>query len=83
MLQRASVDEAYLDITEQVNKRLERNAEEISLDNLPNSFVVGFETKDFVENLKRNELAESDLKLAVGGMITEEIRAEVFKQTGK
>lgn len=82
-MQRASVDEAYLDITEQVNQRLARISDEISLDKLPNTFVVGFEMKDFLENLKRNELDESDLKLAVGGIITEEIRAKVYEQTGK
>lgn len=49
-----------------------------------NTFVVGYETANFIENLHQNtDLMECDVKLAMGAVITEEIRAEVFKQTGK
>lgn len=83
LLQRASVDEAYLDITEMVEKRIERGIDELTLDNLSNTFVVGRELEDFIHNaISNKEFSMADLKLAVGGLITEEIRAEVFKTTG-
>lgn len=83
LLERASVDEAYLDITKEVEKRLEQGLDQISIEKLSNTFVVGCDIKEFIKNLKENcEISESNIKLAIGGIITEEIRAEVFKQTG-
>ncbi|XP_044269344.1 DNApol-eta [Tribolium madens] len=83
LLERASVDEAYLDITEIVEKRIEKGLDELTLSNLSNTFVVGCELEDFVHNAITNkEYSIHNLKLAVGGLVTEEIRHEVFKVTG-
>ncbi|KAK9881571.1 hypothetical protein WA026_016446 [Henosepilachna vigintioctopunctata] len=85
VLERASIDEAYLDLTEAVNKELEKGMPVISLADLRNTFVVGSETTDFLSNIYQNQnsgLCDDDLKLAVGGVIVEKIRAAVFEKTG-
>lgn len=83
-LERASVDEAYLDITGVVEKRIQENNCEITIDKLLNTFVVGNSTADYAENVTRHkQYDEANFKLALGGVIAEEIRAEVFKVTGK
>nr|XP_023026561.1 DNA polymerase eta-like [Leptinotarsa decemlineata] len=83
LLERASVDEAYLDITEEVNKRLTKYIEQISLDKLPNTHVVGYVVKDFLDNIMNSrEFSESNYKLAMGALIAEEIRRDVFEKTG-
>lgn len=83
LLERASVDEAYLDITESVEKRILSQTKKITEDHLKNTFVVGSTTSDFLYNLYDNEdLNTSDLKLAVGGVVAELLREEVYKETG-
>lgn len=81
-LERASVDEAYLDITEIVNNRL-ISCCDISVNNLKNTFVVGSTLEDFVTNINCNMIMkENDLRLAIGGIIAEEIREKIFQVTG-
>lgn len=82
LLERASVDEAYLDITDSVNARLEMC---IKPEQLQNTHVVGFDSvADFLNEINCDRyLNDSNVKLAVGGVITEEIRAAVYSQTGK
>ncbi|CAG9767690.1 unnamed protein product [Ceutorhynchus assimilis] len=83
LLERASVDEAYLDITDLVEKRIQDQNDQINVDSLPNTYIVGSSIEDFVENVTQNKaFDETNLKLALGGVICEEIRAEVFKITG-
>lgn len=83
LLERASVDEAYLDVTEAVEKRIFHLTKPVSLESLKNTFVVGCSTEDFLHNLQENEdLNLADLKLAVGAVIAELLRAEVYKKTG-
>ncbi|XP_023026507.1 DNA polymerase eta [Leptinotarsa decemlineata] len=80
-LERASIDEAYLDITELVDRR-KNDAESsgyLSIDRMKNTFVVGYDTQNFLENM---ELSESNFRLALGGVIVEEIREKVFIETG-
>ncbi|XP_065161729.1 DNA polymerase eta isoform X1 [Atheta coriaria] len=81
LLERASVDEAYLDITDSVNARLEMC---IKPEQLQNTHVVGFDSvADFLNEINCDRyLNDSNVKLAVGGVITEEIRAAVYSQTG-
>ena len=46
-VERASVDEAYIDLTEEVQKRMATlNSQKVSSDQLPNTFVVGYEPED-------------------------------------
>lgn len=84
LLERASVDEAYLDITQEVNRKIEANCKQIPMDKMRNTHVVGQETSDFLINSYTDrEYCESNYKLAVGGLIAEEIRAAVFQKTGQ
>lgn len=77
------MDEAYLDITEDVEKRISHQTKRITEDHVKNTFVVGSTTADFLYNVYDDEdLNVSDLKLAVGGVIAELLRAEVYKETG-
>lgn len=83
LLERASVDEAYLDLTDSVNKRMASILDKITIDSLNNTYVVGCETKDFLHNVYNNELQnESNLKLIIGGTIVEDIRKAVYEKTG-
>lgn len=78
------MDEAYLDITDSVNKRMASMTDKLTIDSLSNTYVVGCETKDFLHNVYTNELQnESNLKLVIGGAIVEGIRIAVYEKTGK
>lgn len=83
LLERASVDEAYLDITESVEKRIVHLTKRITEEHLKNTYVVGSTINDFLHNVYEDEdLNISDLKLAIGGVVAELLRAEVYKETG-
>lgn len=96
-VERASVDEAYLDITKAVEERMSSMGKvKITPKQLPNTFVIGFSNVDsndedsrsdglsmWLSNLDETELSDpADERLAVGGVIVEEMRAAVFEQTG-
>ncbi|KAB0792064.1 hypothetical protein PPYR_14025 [Photinus pyralis] len=83
LLERASVDEAYLDITDAVAVRSNFAKSEIQLSQVINTHVVGCETLEFLYSLYNFGLCdEANLKLAYGAVIAEEIRAAVFRETG-
>lgn len=83
MLQRASVDEAYLDITEAVEKKLEEINRKVTKQDLQSTYVVGCETEDFIDSVYSYDFNnEHNLRLLVGGVIVEEIRAAVYEETG-
>ena len=47
VVERASIDEAYVDMTQEVNFRLAAmETAAITADQLPNTFVVGWESED-------------------------------------
>jgi len=82
-VERASIDEAYIDLTELVNARI-TESKIIDVKDLPNTFVVGYEddSKTWLNEIYDNvELRTENVRLAVGAAIIEEMRAEVFKQT--
>ena len=55
-VERASIDEAYIDLTEEVDKRIGAlEVEEISTELLSNTHVIGFEPKEEVEQGKRSK----------------------------
>lgn len=84
LLQRASVDEAYLDITEAVENKLQAMGRKATKQDLLTTYVVGSDTEDFIENVYNNDFNnEHNLKLLIGGVITETIRAAVYETTGK
>ncbi|KAK0168557.1 hypothetical protein PV327_002343 [Microctonus hyperodae] len=96
VVERASVDEAYLDITDLVEKKLEKMSD-TSLDEIKNglssSFVVGHCDNDSNDEEKRREgidrwvdEAFDDIgdiqsrKLAIAGIIVEEFREAIYSQ---
>ena len=83
-VERASIDEAYLDLSALVDSRLARG-ETVSVDQLPNTWLGG-EPGHSRETLEAwcEQAAEEesdDMRLAVGAKIMEEVRAEVFRRT--
>ncbi|KAK1131495.1 hypothetical protein K0M31_017778 [Melipona bicolor] len=97
IIERASVDEAYLDITDLVSKRMFTNpiSSKHLIKQLSNTFIVGYSkdgkndeeersngTRTWIMNIFK-DLADIDAqKLAIAGIIVEEIRADIFDKTG-
>ncbi|XP_045491464.1 DNApol-eta [Colias croceus] len=90
LLERASIDEAYLDITAPVQERLKTlNINTITSGMMPNTFALGYQSiHDFVSDVHNygGECMEFDMehasRLLVGAVIVSEIRAAVFEETG-
>ncbi|RZF34267.1 hypothetical protein LSTR_LSTR010241 [Laodelphax striatellus] len=94
-VERASIDEAYLDLTEEVNALLLKD-QFVSEFQLANTFIVGYSQQNNNEECERSEgvcrwlsdLRNGELddvaskKLAFGARIVEEIRASVYEKTG-
>ncbi|XP_013420442.1 DNA polymerase eta [Lingula anatina] len=98
-VERASIDEAYLDLTAEVEERLnEIGNTRILASQLQNTYVVGWEGEDSQKTQDGLDLREQgvkdwlstcydavsdqDVRLAVGAVIAEEMRAAVYKETG-
>ena len=84
-MERASIDEAYLDLTKLVEKRLASGAR-VSPDQLPNTWLGGVKAEDREQTMVNwcqdaRDGDGDDLRLAVGAVIMEEVRAEVFRRT--
>ena len=75
-VERASVDEAYVDVTREVDAILSKNAK-----NLKNLITAGMEASGFVRSL-RPEASVSDARLALGAEACRRARAAVFAKTG-
>ncbi|KAK9881574.1 hypothetical protein WA026_016448 [Henosepilachna vigintioctopunctata] len=86
VIERASVDEAYLDLTDSVKAELAKGISNVPLEKLNTTHVVGCSTSDFISNITLNQdtdgFCEDDLLLAVGGVIVERIREAVLERTG-
>ncbi|CAA9996650.1 unnamed protein product [Nesidiocoris tenuis] len=95
-VQRASIDEAYLDLTSVVDKRIAEFEKRIPVSKVPNTFVVGYSKESSNDEAERFEGTSSWLKdiyssgledvnvrkLAVGAVIVEEMRQAIFEKTG-
>ena len=90
ILERASIDEAYLDISDVVDEELQRlisKGEHVTGSDVENTFVVGYKSEDKDTNswirlvYKESSLNVDDLRLLVGAKIIENIRAEILKDT--
>ena len=81
VVERASIDEAYIDITKVVEERM-TTLSKVDMEMMPNTFVVGFkeEKKRWLERCY-DEGRSDDIRLAVGGVIVEEMRKAVFDKT--
>ena len=75
-VERASVDEAYVDVTREVDAILSKNSK-----NLKNLITAGMEASGFVRSL-RPEASVSDARLALGAEACRRARAAVFAKTG-
>lgn len=101
VIERASIDEAYIDLTNAVQERLEKlQGQPISADSLPSTYIEGLPrgptTEDAPEkedirkqgllqwlgSLERDDPTSPDLRLTVGAVIVEEMRAAIERKTG-
>ncbi|KAK3930933.1 DNA polymerase eta [Frankliniella fusca] len=90
-IQVASIDESYMDITEAVEERmLQMSDDGFSMDKLPSTFVIGYtedKSNDEVQRVEgltkwlENISDPRCLRLAVGAMLAEEMRAAVYERT--
>ncbi|CAL1270242.1 unnamed protein product [Larinioides sclopetarius] len=88
-VERASIDEAYLDLTEVINARMENDIR-VTADQIPNTFVIGWEDKDnergalesWLQMIYEEDHLYHDRMLAIAAVIVEEMRAAVLKETG-
>ncbi|CAL8122536.1 unnamed protein product [Orchesella dallaii] len=93
-VERASIDEAYIDLTEAVENRLSEissNSEldlasylpPLNMDCLVGSFVLGYDsTETWLESLRESEIPQlDDIKLAIGAEIVGKMREAVYKKT--
>ncbi|KAL6437938.1 hypothetical protein ACFW04_004324 [Cataglyphis niger] len=96
VIERASVDEAYLDITDIVDKRFTTTnvSPKELISSLANTYIVGYSEINKNDEEERSEglltwISDSfkelhdtqAQKLAVAGVIVEEIRASIYKET--
>eukprot|EP00079_Xenopus_tropicalis_P013540 XP_002942198.3 PREDICTED: DNA polymerase eta [Xenopus tropicalis] len=100
VVERASIDEAYIDLTDSVQKRLrEMGVAPIPGELLKTTYVQGYPQcepdcdtlskeelrqrglEQWLESLPIGDPRSPDLKLAVGAIIVEEMRAAVEKET--
>ncbi|KAI5635479.1 impB/mucB/samB family domain-containing protein [Phthorimaea operculella] len=90
LLERASIDEAYLDITAPVQERLKTlNTNTINTDMMPNTYALGYNTiEEFISDVQCCSSDSIDFdyehakRLLVGAVIVSEIRAAVYEDTG-
>ncbi|KAG7306957.1 hypothetical protein JYU34_007081 [Plutella xylostella] len=90
LLERASIDEAYLDITAPVLDRLKTaDISSVTSDTMPNTFALGYDNLDqFISDVHNYGSDSIDFDhdnakmLLVGAAIVSEIRAAVYAETG-
>ena len=89
VVERASIDEAYIDISCLVEAELEDISQDVKVEvrELPSTFVVGYDNPDkdlqyWINHVHNESNFNIDhLRLLVGAKIVEKMRAEIFKQT--
>lgn len=82
-IERASIDEYYIDVTDLVSKRLKDSFQRVTIAQMPDTHVVGSATRYFLDNLEEyNEFTEANCRLAIGGLIAQEMRAAILQETG-
>lgn len=101
VIERASIDEAYIDLTNAVQERLEKlQGQPVSADLLPSTYIEGLPRGPAVEDtvekedirkqgllqwlgsLEKDDPTSPDLRLTVGAVIVEEMRAAIERKTG-
>ncbi|GAB6024618.1 hypothetical protein CHUAL_009760 [Chamberlinius hualienensis] len=97
IVERASVDEAYFDLTDDVKEiKLNLQSEPLSIDQLNNTYVVDWEDDDGEQSIEGDKESvrkhgitkllnlddDQTINLLIGARIVERMRAEIFKKTG-
>lgn len=101
VIERASIDEAYIDLTSAVQERLQKlQGQPISADLLPSTYIEGLPRGPTIEetiqkedirkqgllqwlgSLQSDDSTSPDLRLTVGAVIVEEMRAAIERKTG-
>jgi len=87
VVERASIDEAYLDLTKLVEARLRKEAK-VDGSQVANTHLGGGKgeergqmMQEWLEEIQEEGGNPGDIRLALGAAIVEEIRAEVFAKT--
>ncbi|KAG8197841.1 hypothetical protein JTE90_020118 [Oedothorax gibbosus] len=88
-VERASIDEAYIDLTEVVKSRMKDNSQ-VSVEQIPNTFVIGWKDADdqkgslksWLQTIYEEDHLYNDRMLATAAVVVEEIRATVYEETG-
>lgn len=88
-VERASIDEAYLDLTSVIDKMQQTEPSGTNVKDLPNTHVVGWNNENdekgldsWFQSLSNEEFNERNLKLALAAALVEKMRLAVFEQTG-
>ena len=87
-VERASIDEAYLDLTKLVEERL-REGRKVTPEQVANTHLGGGKgegrgemMRAWLEEAQEEGASPGDVRLALGAVLVEELRQEVFKVTG-
>ncbi|XP_067948579.1 uncharacterized protein [Watersipora subatra] len=89
-VERASVDEAYVDMTEEIEDMMSQS-HVVTVENLPNTFIVGTDdaeretsVRDWLEQTNNEECLDvyNNRRLALGALLMERMRKAVKEQTG-
>ncbi|KAI9560794.1 hypothetical protein GHT06_011746 [Daphnia sinensis] len=90
-VERASIDEAYIDMTMVIEQTLlGYTATDINVEELPNTHFVGWEngTDDvkgvhgWLKALSKEDCNDNDWKLTLGAVLVEKMRAAIYEKTG-
>ncbi|XP_065831259.1 DNA polymerase eta-like isoform X2 [Oscarella lobularis] len=90
-MERASIDEAYIELTETVDEKMKEMDGTLPVDQLTNTHVVGWDVGEKVEGDDKavgvlgwieDGLLAANRRLAVGACLVEEMRRELFRETG-
>ncbi len=94
IVEKASIDEAYIDLTDLVLERIRnKTIEKVNLSDLTDSYVVGSFTLEnnsdretnlnaWLETITDLTVETNESMLAVGAMIVQEIRNDIFNTLG-
>jgi DNA polymerase eta len=85
IVEKASVDEAFIDLTQHINQLMERSEPVPDLSVLTDTYLELNETNDlkqWLTDLKENEILFGDeIRLALGSVVVQQIRKEILDKT--
>ena len=90
LVEKASIDEAYLDLTEDV-QRLKEQKPQLNINDFPTTHLAGFTTKTDDERIEvvskwlndcQTDDEQRDYDLILGAYLVEQIRKKIKEETG-